>query len=65
MYGHTENPIRRFTTTFLQRILPGKLIKEGKIESTYRIHNDMRNVYTSVAGKYHGKICAFVGEEWS
>jgi len=65
LYGHKEKKVRRFITSVIQTILPRKLIKEDKIVSTHRIHNDMRNGYTSVAGKYQRKIYAFVGEEWS
>ena len=56
MYGHTEKAMRRFITNILHRILSGKLIKEYKMGSTRRIHNEMRNGYTSVAGKYQRKI---------
>jgi hypothetical protein len=46
----------RFITSVLHGILPGKLVEEDKFGCTRRIHNDMRNGYTSVAGKYQRKI---------
>jgi hypothetical protein len=48
--------MRRYITNILYRILPGKLNKEDKMGSTRRIHNEKRNGYTSVAGKYQRNI---------